>query len=761
MAEGLLQRIHVFPVRHHSPRSSAVLRALLDKLRPAAVLVEGPTDGGALIDALVDPETRPPVAILGYRTDGTPGSTLWPFAAYSPEYVALAWGRGHGARTEFIDLEIGRTLGREPAPPDPDDATPAEEEDFHQACAHALGHRSFEELWEAAFEAPAYDVDEFRAAVLAYADLVRAHGDRTYHRARDAFMARRIAGVAADIPPEKIVAVVGAAHAAAFLAGDVDPSLEAELPAIVPSTATLIPYSFPRLAEQLGYGAGNRAPQYYQRAHDAGCDFRRATLEVLVEFAEHLRLRGFSASLADTIEAYRLAVMLADLRGKPAPGLDEVREATVATMCRGDATHVDAFLWPAVVGRNVGRVAARVGQNSLQEEFWREVRVRKLPQTDSAEQFSLRLSNEVEVATSIFLHRLRVAGVPYAACLGSQRVGAPQAQGEAAGGLAALARARETWEAQWTPATDVALVETIVLGETLADVVTRVLREELDEARTTGAVADVLLESVVTACPETTSAALTACDTLAAVDDDLPSLARACRALSGLISYGTSRSHASAGEGAIAPLCVKTYDRAVLRAVRACAGDDEAVRPAKDALRTLHEIALSQALVDKQAWLATAGELARSYAVNPSAAGVAAGLLYLAQIFGDEEIATLIGQRLSDALEPEKAAAFLEGFLEVNALVLVKSRPVVQALDGFLCSIDPTRFKDLLPVLRRALGALGQTERRYLLENIVALRGLGEKARAAQAVVDEKDKEKLKEMNAELTKAMDDLDDLL
>jgi hypothetical protein len=783
MSLALLQRAHVFPVRHHSPRSSAVLRALLAEVRPRAVLVEGPSDAGALVDALVDPETRPPVAILGYRSDGTPASSVWPFATYSPEYVALAWAKTNGARVELIDIPIGVTLGHrdeemqsedEDGDKDGDeDEEEEEEEDLHEACARALGHRSFNELWEAAFEAPRYDVGQFRAAVLAYADLVRARGDRALHRARDAYMTRRAGEVLteAGIAPEQAVVVVGAAHAAAFLAGDVDPALEATLPEAVPSTATLIPYSFPRLAEQLGYGAGNRAPQYYQRAHDAGCDFRRATLEVLIEFAEHLRLRGFAASLADTIEAYRLAAMLADIRGKAAPGLDEVREATIATMCHGERRPVDTFLWPAVIGRSVGKVAGRVAKNSLQEEFWREVKARRLPDSDEPEQFALRLNNELEVGSSVFLHRLRVAGIPYASFHGTQRLGAGKGAtgkgtAEEAGGYAALSRARESWEAQWTPATDIGLVEKIVLGDSLERVAARVLRERLDGAASAGAAADVLLESVVVACPEITSLALRACDVLASTDDDLPSLARACRALSGLAAYGSSRSAAAAaseqaGEQAIVALTTKTFDRAVLRVPGACVGADDAVRDVKDALRTLHEIALAQPVVDKAAWLEAAHGLSGSYAVNPSCAGLAAGLLYLGQALGEEEVALLVGQRLSNGLEPGAAAAFLEGFLEVNALVLVKNRAVVQALDAFLCAIEAGRFKEVLPVLRRALGPLGQTERRYLLENIVALRGLGDKARAAQAIVNEKDAEKLKQASEELSKAMDDLDDLL
>jgi hypothetical protein len=202
----------------------------------------------------------------------------------------------------------------------------------HERLARARGFRSFEEFWEASFEAPAYDPAAFRAALTGYAELIRDEPgpEDGYHRARDAYMVRRIlAAVEGGARPEQIAVVAGAAHTAAFAALDVALERESALDPRVPSAVTLIPYSFTRLAEQTGYGAGNRAPSYYQRAHDAGCDFRRASLEVLIRFTGDLRLRGFGASLADTIEAYRLAAMLADLRGKSAPGLDEaMREAS-------------------------------------------------------------------------------------------------------------------------------------------------------------------------------------------------------------------------------------------------------------------------------------------------------------------------------------------------------------------------------------------------------------------------------------------------
>ena len=91
----------------------------------------------------------------------------------------------------------------------------------------------------------------------------------------------------------------------------------------------------------------------------------------------------------------------------------------------------------------------------------------------------------------------------------------------------------------------------------------------------------------------------------------------------------------------------------------------------------------------------------------------------------------------------------------------MKSRPVVAALDAYLIGIDKDRFRDLLPVLRRAFALLGPTERRYLLENVIGVRSIGETSREATALLLEKDKDKLKAMNADLAKAMDDMDDLL
>jgi hypothetical protein len=473
-------------------------------------------------------------------------------------------------------------------------------------------------------------------------------------------------------------------------------------------------------------------------------------------------VRGFAASLADTIEAYRLAVTLATIRGKHAPGLDEIREATIATMCRGDSSHVDSFLWPSVIGKTVGKVGARIGKNSLQTEFWREVEAKGLPRSDDPEDFTLKLGDPVQAQTSVFLHRLRIGEISYASYGGSQAImqrGAPV--DEEVGGVAALSRVREHWTAQWTPSTDVALVERIIYGDTLLQVAERRLGEALAAATGAASAANVLMEAVVAGAPQVLPEALAATERLAATDEDVLSLARATRALSGLVSFGTSRASISGAESVIADLADKTFTRAVLRIEGASIGDDEAVVPARNAIRILHEIAVSQSRFDTSLWFTTASELVASDRIHAACAGMLAGLLYLAERLDESAITTIVAFRLSNTVDPGAAAAFLEGFLSVNALVLVKNRAIVAALDVFLQSVEAERFRDVLPVLRRAFSGLGATERRYLLENLLATRKIGEHAREATQVLASKDVDKLKAMSEDIAKAMDDLDDLL
>src|SRR3954468_22732375 len=98
------QLCRVFGVRHLSPSAAHHLHAVLDALKPTAVLVEGPADATEHVKHFAHKDTKPPLAVLAYTRERPVRSILYPLASYSPEWAALSWGVRNKADVRFIDL---------------------------------------------------------------------------------------------------------------------------------------------------------------------------------------------------------------------------------------------------------------------------------------------------------------------------------------------------------------------------------------------------------------------------------------------------------------------------------------------------------------------------------------------------------------------------------------------------------------------------------------------------------------------------------
>src|SRR6266704_2290717 len=114
MSEG--DRVAVLGVRHHGPGSARSVVAELGRLRPRAVLIEGPADADPLLALAAAPGMAPPVALLAYAPDAPRLSAFWPYAVFSPEWQALLWAARNGVPVRFCDLPAGMVLAREDPP---------------------------------------------------------------------------------------------------------------------------------------------------------------------------------------------------------------------------------------------------------------------------------------------------------------------------------------------------------------------------------------------------------------------------------------------------------------------------------------------------------------------------------------------------------------------------------------------------------------------------------------------------------------------
>ncbi len=649
--------VRIFPIRHHSPASALLVERAIAADPPRRLLLEGPSDGDALLPSLLDPGTKPPVAILAWRAEGA--TALYPFARYSPEYAALRCAARLGIPVRFIDIPASRALDR----PEREGV----DADLEGEICARLGFRSYDEFWEGSFESGSLDPDEFARLFLDYARLMRREPGRatSLDREREAFMAREIGRE----PAEGTFVVCGAFHAAALLDGEIE---SFEFPACAPAKLALIPYSYLRLSERFGYGAGNRAPRFYERLYEQGGDPFRAADASLLDIRARLRRRGWTSGIAEVLDACRLSRNLAKLRGKASPGLDEVREAASACLLEGSDSDV---LRESLLGETAGSVAARLSASPLEEEFYSEVRRYGLPIAD-------RPKEAIVGDASPFLHRLRLAEIPYATLLVEGR--------------------REKWRLAWAPATDASLLRKTEIGTSLAEVARRRILDRLPNLRSASDAAEALRDTIFSKV-DAMRPALDRFEELATRDRDLRSLAGAASRLKTTVELGAGElsdlyRRVSSRAFGIAPECAQAAD----------------VSAALLALSALAESGFD----------APALRIARDERAHPASSGAALALLGSRRALSKEEMLAHLHLRLSRAKD---AAAFVGGFVSVQPRIVGRDRELLAVLDRYFDSISMDRFLELLPIFRRAFAGLGAPEVLRLLESVRSLNASAER----------------------------------
>ncbi len=568
-----------------------------------------------------------------------------------------------------------------------------------------------------------------------------------FDRFREAFMRTEIRRALAEgYKPEEIMVVCGAAHASALNLEGSDVSWDEErvrqAKAARAATLTLIPYSYARLSEQSGYGAGNRAPAYYQQVWESKGDFATATRRFLLLAMNTMHAKGHIISLADAIEAERLAWTLAAVRDKPAPGLEELEDAARACYGRG-ALDTNSFLRPLLIGDALGKLSSKVERTPLQQDFYAGTSRLRIPLADSPKKLDkppMRLQDPRDLQRSVFLHRLQVAGVPFATLARSGRAEFQQSTGRHTQGVSAdnlnfdhLRNMMEIWEVQWTPHTDIRLIELSIEGDRIRDVCMRLLRRELAAAQDIGAITKLLLRAVLANIPELYNRILRRCDEAVAEGSDLLVLAQAGNHLHQLAQYGSTR---KLDPALFTSLLTRVYTRAaLLLPAGAIVGDDEAAKVVQ-ALKLLHELSsrrsdLDAALLNERLALVAdvegRGESKSESTVHPTIAGLAATLLLLRGAISQDDLAALMGRRLSGAEEPQRGAQFLEGLLALNRATLLRNRDIVGWLNFYLQSLDSEAFLHTLPVLRRAMSELSRSEIGVLMTTLAPLLGIKER----------------------------------
>ena len=729
--------VNFFGIRHLSPAGAFYLREYLTEKRPRLVLIEAPSDFLDLADDIVRDETKPPFAILAYTASAPVRTVLYPFAEYSPEYQAILWCHENNVEFRFMDLPSETFLAlsekkfQEESTSEsefPEDETLEEQRELnvYERLSIQSGEGSHETFWERVLE-HCGSADAYHEGANLFGEKIREFSEKTDSDAqeialREVYMRSQIrAAVNEGIAPEEITVVTGAYHVKGLQDWE-KPETTPELPK-TDSLHTLMPYSYYRLSTRSGYGAGNKAPAYYELIWEG---FQRgerdhAANAYLTKIAAFMRDAGFAASSAQVIEAVRLASTLAQLRGGNTggiPSLRDLRDAAETCIGEGSFAAISVAAADCEIGTKIGSLPEGVSRTSIQDDFYRLLKELSLDKyrTVTAQDLKLDLRENrrakaeksafLDLNRSFFLHKLRVLGISFADKQAASQDNATWA---------------EAWVIRWTPESEIALVESALKGDTVELAASFALKETVEHAADMSVIAGAIEDAFCCGMPSAASYAVSALQAMAVDAASFEELAKTAFRLSNVISYGDIR---RADCTAVVPILQQLYYRACLILTSSCVCDDEASKIIGEAINMLNSVELAQDFLDTEDWVNALKQAAGRDDLNTRLSGLSAAILLERNQMTSDELKTEVSRRLSKGTPADLGAGWFEGLALKNRYALIARLSLWESLDEYLDSLDDEEFKRALVFLRRAFADFSAGEKDSIAENLGEIWGL-------------------------------------
>ena len=703
----------VFGIRHHGPGSSKSLQAALKKMKPDIVLIEGPPSATDYIPYIAKKGMKPPVALLIYNPDSTKQSAFYPFAQFSPEWVAMQYGLKKDIPVRFMDLPLGvlwkekEKVSDEPKKPKEEETnseTPETTEAAKEAqrrkdplsyIAEIGGYKDGERWWENIVEQKSTDEDLFEG-ILELMTAVREDQEDLQTEEtlmREAYM-RKIIRAAEKEGYEKIAIVCGAWHAPVL---ENQPTLKedtARLKGIkkVKTEATWIPWTYQRLSYSSGYGAGIHSPAWYEMLFKM--DKEKLVPYWMSRVAKLFRKTGQDASSAHVIEATRLAYGLGNMRGRSLPILDDFMESVQTIFCFGDATPLKLIEKELVIGDKMGKIPDEVPQLPLQKEILAEKK--KIEKLAKDQILKLDLRKELHIQRSRFLHRLNLLNIPW----GSLR----QASGKGT--------FWEEWNLHWQPEYELNIIEASVYGNSVESACLGYIQKQLEKPHTLTELSG-LLENVFLADVNAFSIVIQKLEEAAALGRDVLHFMDSLPRLVGLLRYSDVRKRDTQ---AVQKVLDAIIPRLFIGLPAACSNlnDDLAnftfykIVESNNAIQTIDNKEYTEN------WRQMLERLTENDLIHAKIAAGAARILFESGFWQNEQMERNMSLALSAANKSSDAAAWVEGFLHGSALLLLHNESLFTLLDNWVAGLSHEGFIDLLPLLRRSFAHYSFPERNQL-----------------------------------------------
>jgi len=734
------EALSLYGIRHHGPGCARSLLKALHAQQPGCVVIEGPAGSESLLTHLADAQMQPPVALLSHCIDDPQLAVFHPYAMFSPEWQAMRWAAEANVPVRFMDVPAGVSLAwqREEKnkaaqeqvheTPNPeltaeavDDAAASVDDTADETAiadddsprdpldwlARAAGYADGESWWnhmveergdgEGLFEAIAQAMKELRENAQ-----ITSRLDPQHEAIREAHMRSVLRDVGKE--HQRIAVICGAWHVPALAGKTTAAADQRTLKGLekLKSQTTWVPWTYRHLSTFSGYGAGVASPGWYDHLWHSG-DAKMRSIGWFARAARLLRERELDCSSAHLIEASRLSDTLSALRERPAPGLDELNEATRSVICGGDDTPMRLIADRLMIGDALGSVPSNVPTVPLQRDLEAQQKRLRLKPEALARKLDLDLRSDTDLQRSHLLHRLNLLDINW-------------------GGLAQIGQSargtfHEIWDLAWEPRYEVDLIVASRYGHTL-DLAASARAFEQARAATKLPDLAALVDRVLLAnLPVAVPIVAAELEARAATDADPLALLGALPALANIYRYGNVRKTDVAQVAHV-------FDSMLLRASLGLAlaladlDGDAAEAARKVVLGADRAVGLRQGEEQTQAWQRALRVVALAESGAPLLRGLSTRLLFDANNLSIEEVRQQLTLNLSQGAEPLQAAHWLDGFLNRNATVLLHDDAVWALIDEWITTLADEHFMRVVPLVRRTFSQFEAADRRDLAQRV-------------------------------------------
>jgi hypothetical protein len=711
--------IHVLGIRHHGPGSAANVRSFLIECKPDLVLIEGPPEADGILNWAADTELQPPVAILCYQPEDPGKSVFYPFATFSPEWQAILYARQNKIPVRFFDLPVSNQVAVEkegPQPKEKDNLTSTQQlndvavtdppgfdvrKDPISYLAEAAGYEEGEKWWEQMFEYRKSTEQVFEAVSTAMDVLrkeLRLKPDRL-EKLREAYMRKMIRQAEREMF-SNVAVICGAWHVPALTnmgKQKDDNEILKGLPK-VKIECTWIPWTYNRLSYYSGYGAGIHSPGWYEHIWTYPDDDGTRWMS---KIAHLFRKKGMDTSVAHVIEAVRLAETLASLRGFPKAGLEELNEAALTVLCNGDAVLLQLINEELIVGHEIGKVPEDIPKPPLQVDIEKLQKSLRLSPTADYKDYTLDLRKELDLARSIFLHRLRLLEIKWG-------------YSEEISGKGTF---KEQWRLQWDPAFSIDIIEKGTWGNTVEAAANSYVIEQAKETKSLLSLSAFLKDALPAELHAAVQVLIEQLNNLAAASGDTVELIEAVPALVDIARYGNVR---NTDTELVLLIVTSMITRVCVGLPNAVTGiDEDAAQNLAEKISELHDaISVLQQEDLTMSWQQTLQRVSSNENTAPVVSGYATRLLSDYRILQGEQLLNIFHFRMSTANMPGITAAWLEGFLKGSGSILLIDNELWMLVHDWVATLNENNFSQVLPLLRRTFSNFTSSERRKLGEKV-------------------------------------------